>query len=515
MYNDEKWTKLGACAMAENRILDAGDDEFLNVISKLLKYVLNEGRYLEKFDNEIAGRLLDSSRLLQTNPQSYQKLDRLCGYKVPYGSRSIRLDPSSQCENNAAFLREAAAEYIRSAEDPKLASGRLVWRVLAKTDFHGVCPEGAGDKQFFRRKAAFEHNKVRFLNSVPLQLGNACKVDILDLFSSYKASDNDGIYGVFFKKLSRYDIGAEPADQNYVAKQTVKLLAKILDKSRGSGGAGKLQLMAPLFENAAKNAFYIDNISYVDVSGSLGEKGKVYTLNRELKQDILKRLKHSNLEFSSECLHFFEAEAVSNSSLQHKMAFVQNMLKMSSRPYERKKAVMDKIHPLIEADMDNPLVKPESLLIGAYAGYLCEYAAFHPEEKGITARRLSRLLEANAEYRGQNAVQGSLFETVSARPQINRELVAAVAKTYADSVITTNSEGMSFNPYFHQDMTRMFAEIVSHHDYPRSEVSKLCLRLERGGGGAREFRNMSRQIMQAYTAASAGKAVYSRRAQRL
>lgn len=77
--------------MIEEHILDARDDEFLNVIDALLSDVLNKGAYFDKFNYDLAGRYLDDSKLAQTNPQSYQKLSKICGQKVPYGNRTILL----------------------------------------------------------------------------------------------------------------------------------------------------------------------------------------------------------------------------------------------------------------------------------------------------------------------------------------------------------------------------------------------------------------------------------------
>ena len=484
--------------MIEEHILDARDDEFLNVIDALLSDVLNKGAYFDKFNYDLASRYLDDSKLAQTNPQSYQKLSKICGQKVPYGNRTILLYPDPRFETNAAFLIEAANEYVRTAKDSKLASGRLVWHTFKRTFFKGEI-YNRDDKEVFARQAAFERNKVRFLNAAELQLSNACKVDTLDLFSSYKASDRDGIYTDFIRKISSYDIGAEPQDQNYVAKQTVKLLVKVLDKSRGSNGAAKLKLLMPVFENAAKNAFYIDNVSYVDVSGSLGEKNKVYTLDKPLKLDILKRLRRSGLPFSARCQRFFEDEAVSTTSVINKMKIVQNVMKNSSRPFERKLEVMKKVYPLVEADLNNPLVEPKNDLILAYAGFLSDYASLQPEEKGFSVKRLEYMLKENINYRDRNIVQGNLFMNNVPLPKIDKKLVAEVADIYAGSVLTTHPEGECFNPDFHKNMTAMFAGIVTSHDYSKPEVQDLCERLAKGGDGAFEFRTMSRAVMAAYT----------------
>lgn len=472
------------------------NDTFLNLIGMMLSDTLNRRTYWDKFDNERMAYLLESSNLSQTHPAAYQNLINLCGRKMPYGQRVLWVEPAWHIENNMQFLVKAANEFLKTSPE---ASGQLVWHVWDKVYLR----EGSlniSQEELYRRRDEFKKTQIRFLNALNLRPDAYSKVNVLDLLLSYKASDNGGVYSEFIKKMADYDVADNPSRQDFAVKQTVKILFKALDKSRGSNGAAKLKLFLPIFENAAKNGFYIDNITYVDVSGDLGEKNKTYTLDKEAKLDILKRLQRSKLPLSPLSISYFTSEPISAESVVNKIKNVQDMLKNSRRTWERRLKIMDKIHPLIEGVLDNTLVTPSRRLVTTYAGYLSEYASLHPSDDKISEKPLLRLLQKNAALSGINNVQGCLFGEENFQPaKINKPLVAEVADVYAQNVISTHPEMGEFNPYFHQKMTKMLSYVVSSYDYTREEVSDLCSRLAKGGDNAPEFKRSAQMVMAAYT----------------
>ena len=472
------------------------NDVFLNLIGMMLSDTLNHRTCWDKFDNERMARFLERSDLPQTHPEAYQKLVGLCGRRVSWGAKFLRVGPNPAIENNFQFLIRTANEFVKTSSE---ASGQLVWHVLEKVYLRegGLRLE---EQELYRRRDEFRKAQVRFLNAINLDPDAFSKVNLLDLLLSYKASDKSGVYAKFIERMANYDVTDNPSRQDFAVKQTVKILFKALDKSRGANGAAKLKLFLPIFENAAKNGFYIDNITYVDVSGDLGEKNKTYTLDKEVKLDILKRLQRSKLSLSPLCISYFTSEPVSAESVINKIKNVQDMLKNSRRTWERRLKVMDKIHPLIEGVLDNALVRPSAKLITTYAGYLTEYASLHPSDDNISEKPLLRLLQKNAALSGINNVQGQLFGSEVLQPaKINKTLVAEVADVYAQNVISTHPEMGEFNPYFHQKMTKMLSYVVSSYDYTREEVSDLCSRLAKGGDNAPEFKQSAQMVMAAYT----------------
>ena len=471
------------------------NDAFLNLVGMMLSDVLNRRAYWEKFDNERMARFLENSNLFQTYPKAYRDLINLCGRKVPWGPKILWVEPNPMIENNSQFLIKAASEFLKTSSE---ASGQLIWHVLEKVYLRESILN-LPREELYKRRDEFKKTQVRFLNSLELKPDAYSKVNVLDLLLSYKASDKSGVYAEFIRQMVDYDVADNPKRQEFAAKQTVKILFKALDKSRGSSGAAKLQMFLPIFENAAKNGFYIDNITYVDVSGDLGEKNKTYTLDREVKLDILKRLQRSKLPLSAGCIGYFKSEPVSAETVINKIENVQDMLKNSRRTWERRLKIMDKIHPLIEGVLDNALVVPSRRLIITYAGYLSEYAALHPNDD-VSEMSLLRLLQKNAALSGLNGVQGRLFGDEPLQPaKINKALVADVADIYAQNVASTYPEVGEFNPYFHQKMTRMFSYIVNSYDYAKEDVDDLCSRLAKGADNAPEFKRAAQMVMAAYT----------------
>ena len=472
------------------------NDAFLNLVGMMLSDVLNRRAYWGKFDNERMARLLENSDLSQTHPTAFQNLINLCGRKMAWGPKSLWVEPNPAIENNSQFLIKAAGEFLKTSSE---APGQLIWHVWEKVYLRESLLN-LSQEELYKRRDEFKKTQVRFLNSLNLEPDAHSKVNVLDLLLSYKASDKSGVYAEFIRQMADYDVADNPERQEFAAKQTVKILFKALEKSRTSNGAAKLQLFLPIFENAAKNGFYIDNITYVDVRGDLGEKNKTYTLDKEVKLDILKRLQRSKLPLSAGCISYFKSEPVSAESVINKIENVQDMLKNSRRTWERRLKIMDKIHPLIEGVLDNALVRPSRKLITTYTGYLTEYSALHPDKNDVSERQLLRLLQKNAALSGLNSVQGQLFGDEFLQPaKINKPLVAEVADVYAQNVISTYPEMGEFNPYFHQKMTRMFSYIVNSYDYSKEDVDDLCSRLAKGGGNAPEFKRTAQTVMGAYT----------------
>ncbi len=472
------------------------NDAFLNLVGMMLSDVLNRRAYWGKFDNERMARLLERSDLSQTHPEAYQNLINLCGRKMAWGPKVLLVEPNPAIENNSQFLIKAANEFLKTSPE---ASGQLIWHVWDKV-YLRESVLNLSQEELYKRRDEFKKTQVRFLNSLDLKPDAYSKVNVLDLLLSYKASDKSGVYAEFIRQMADYNVADNPARQEFAAKQTVKILFKALDKSRSSNGAAKLQLFLPIFENAAKNGFYIDNITYVDVSGDLGEKNKTYTLDKDVKLDILKRLQRSKLPLSARCISYFKSEPISAESVINKIENVQDMLKNSRRTWERRLKIMDKIHPLIEGVVDNALVMPSRRLITTYAGYLSEYAALHPTDDNVSEKPLLRLLQKNAALSGLNSVQERLFGDAPLQPaKINKALVADVADIYAQNVASTHPEIGEFNPYLHQKMTRMFSYIVNSYDYSKEDVDDLCSRLAKGGGNAPEFKRAAQMVMAAYT----------------
>ena len=472
------------------------NDAFLNLVGVMLSDVLNRRTYWDKFDNERMAYLFENSDLSQTHPTAYQNLINLCGRKMAWGPKSLWVEPNPAVENNFQFLIKAANEFLRTSSG---AANQILWHVSNKVYLRESMLQ-LSDEELYRRRNEFKIMQVYFLNSLVFKPDAHSKVDALDRLLSYKASDKSGVYAEFIKKMADYNVGDVATYQEYSAKQTVKLLFKILAKSRASNGAAKLKLFLPVIENAAKNGSYIDNITHVDTSGDLGEKNKTYTLDKKVKLDILKRLQRSKLPLSPLCISYLKSEPISSETVINKIQDVQGVLKNEERSWENRLKFMDKIHPLIERELECDKLRPSRKLITTYAEYLSEYAALHPDRKDLSALLLFRLLKKNAMQSGLNTTQNQLFEKIGDVPvKINKALVADVASIYAESVLLTDLDFGEFNPYFHQNMTKMFSYIVSSYDYTKEDVEDLCSRLAKGGGNASEFKNTAKAVMMAYT----------------
>ncbi len=487
--------------MAENELPEAQNDGFMKMIVKLLNHRLNQGDVYDKFKGVREVNFLLEYKVQQQAPKAYKELADLCGFKGFENNKPIWGLNNPECSTNAYFIRRAIRGYIHSTTEKSKAAGRLFWNVLKHVTINSEKRVSMGDKSFFKENANFDKAKISFLDGIGTFLSDKDKVLGIDWVLAYRKSDNSGVYSGFIKEMANYNIGTTQSDKKDLAEQTVRQLFLILQKSRESNGGKLLEMAMPVIENAADNAFYLDNVSYYDEAGVIGVKGKTYKLDEKFKKDLYKRLKRSKLKISDNCENFLLNNETPSQKLHKRINNVYHVLYQYDVKWKQRAAFVMKQKGIIDAVVCSPEIKPTFELVKDYAALVIDYAAVRPHKTDeVSIENINNLLKRNAKYMELNAVSGTLFEPVAEpKRKINKKLVGAIAEIYAKSVNTTNEEAEEFDPNFHNKMTKMFVDIVKEHDYSRSEVQELCNILSQGGGREEPFVKMGRKIMSEYT----------------
>ncbi|MBR1948492.1 MAG: hypothetical protein IKA30_01710, partial [Alphaproteobacteria bacterium] len=127
-------------------------------------------------------------------------------------------------------------------------------------------------------------------------------------------------------------------------------------------------------------------------------------------------------------------------------------------------------NPLEDQDIDK--IVPTAELLRNYTEYLCKYA-YCCSNEDVSTDALYKLLKRNTSVQGLDVVHPTLFDEGGKKNAINKNMVLEVAKIYSTHISKEANLLMENNEKFDHNMTKMFGEIVTKHDYKPKEVEAL------------------------------------------
>lgn len=393
-------------------------------------------------------------------------------------------------------------DFVKTAPDHRKAAGAVLWRFIRAVhpDMRNNTIQNKTKKpEAYRKERRFQKNMMQILGHAGMELSAKDKINALD-YLEYKYSASE--YRQVYRQLGDYNFGESAADFDYERVQTVKLFHELLKHSRKSTYKDKIISAQTFLETVARNGQLLENVHYADVYGN------TYTIDAAAKAEMLAGMKKAKVAFSPECIAYFEGQQPLKQKITPYLAALLRKIKMATP--QQKGPLLARSFAQVNLQLQQQK-NVTAQLVDFYSDYLSQYASYYFDNASVRTDLLENLIIRKSETDNIRQKAENLFPDLlvkKEREQIDKNLVLTVAQNYAKSFTVSDYQGEEFNPAFHERMTQMLSKFVTTYPYQKSEVQALCATLQKNPDW--EMKQMSQNIMRAYTTRPLSRDVYQR-----